>query len=225
MSTTVRWIATGAICLVISLAAMPHALQAATLINFDNVKDKTDIRTQYQSQGVTFSCDGAACSFAANANGIYARATANTTSAPNAVTPVRDGIPGVVDSLTGRVAATFTHPVSTVSIDALTVLVPESKEQVSYANLVAYDAKGNVVASAVCSQHNTFQTLTVNTPGNTITKVSLGVTGNLAIAVFDNLRFDSITTKSSWPWVVIVIGILLLVSFLFLKMKRKPHKS
>jgi hypothetical protein len=223
VSTTVHRIVTSAICLVIAFAALPRLLRADTLINFDDVKDKTDIRTHYQAQGVTFACEGAACSFAANANGIFARATAMAASAPNAITPVRDGIPGVVDDLTGRIAATFNHPVSTVSIDALTVLVPEPKGQASYANLVAYDAKGDIVASAISDQRNSFQTLTVNTPENTIVKVSLGVTGNLAIAVFDNLHFDTTSTKFSWTWIVIVVVALLLGLLVFAKMKRKPR--
>ena len=223
MRSAVPWILTSAIGLVISFAAMPRLLQAETLINFDDVADKTDIRIHYQSQGVTFSCEGAACSFAANANGIFARATSNTASAPNAITPVRDGIPGVVDSLTGRVAATFTHPVNSVSIDALSVMVPEPQEQKSYANIIAYDSNGAVVTSATCSQRNAFQTLTVSTPGNTIAKVSLGVTGNVAIAVFDNLRFESVQKKSAWLWITLIAISCLIAVFVFLKKKRSSR--
>ncbi|MGH8595787.1 MAG: hypothetical protein ACREXT_03910, partial [Gammaproteobacteria bacterium] len=115
--------------LALMFAALPALGAAQTTINFDDVADKADIRAHYQPQGVTFSCDGAPCSDPAIANAIYARATTPTASAPNAVSPIKNGVPGVRDSVTGRVVASFASPVKTVSIDARATLVPEPLNQ------------------------------------------------------------------------------------------------
>lgn len=206
---------------IVAYCATPSVAFALTAINFDGVADKTDVRTTYQPQGVTFSCDGAACSSPAIANMIYARATTPTASAPNSVTPIRDGFPGVADALTGRVVANFSSPVKTVSIDARAVLVPEPLNQTAYANMIAYDATGAIVATATGNQLNAFQTLTVSTSGNSIVKVTLGVTGPVAIAIFDNLQFDS----DPMLWIVIIsifiIGVI--VYWLFFRKKDLPR--
>lgn len=161
-----------------------------TRIDFDNVRDKTDVRIQYQSSGVVFSCEGAPCVSFKGRNRVFARATPNTASSPNSVTPVYQGVAGVSDASTGRVVATFAVPVISVSVDAKSVLVPEPLNQTGYANMVAFDKNGAVVGTATGSQLNAFQTLTVKTQGAAIAKVSLGVTSPVAVAVFDNLVFE-----------------------------------
>ena len=191
---------------------------AQTTINFDGVADKTDIRTYYLPQGVTFSCDGAACSNPSIANAIYARATTPTASTPNSVAPVKDGFPGVRDVFTGRVIAAFSSPVKTVSIDARAVLVPEPLNQTAYASIVAFDASGATVASAIGTQLNAFQTLSVSAPDNRIVKVSLGVTGTVAVATFDNLQFDRDPAMFWVIWVVVLI--IIVVVYWFYKSKK-----
>lgn len=193
---------------IVAFGATSSLAFALTTINFDDVADQTDIRTHYQSQGVTFSCEGAACSNPSIANVIYARATTPTASAPNSVSPIRTGFPAVKDSLTGRVVANFSSPVKTVSIDASATLVPEPLNQLAYANITAYDAAGAVVASATGTALNAFQTLTVAAADNRIVKVTLGVTANVAVATFDNLRFDR---DASLLWVIYPIFIIIFV--------------
>ncbi len=199
-------------CWLLSSAAF-----AQTIINFDDVSDKTDIRTHYQSRGVSFSCDGTACADPSIANGIYARASTFTASLPNTVAPVKDGAPGVRDQFTGRVIATFSNPVKTVAIDAKTVLVPEPLNQLAYANMIALDVNGNVVGSAIGSQLNSFQTLTVRTSSNQISKVSLGTSGNVAVALCDNLRFDS---DPSALWLIVLVLFITVVVVWVYKRKR-----
>lgn len=206
-----------------SCAAMLAPASAQTAINFDDVADKTDIRTHYQPQGVTFSCDGAPCSAPAIANGIYARATTPTASTPNSVSPLKTGFPGVRDSVTGRVIATFSSPVKTVSIDARSTLVPEPLNQTAFANIVAFDANGATVASAAGTQQNAFQTLTVSAPDNRIVKVSLGVTGNVAVATFDNLQFGRDPTVIWWVLVTIFILIVVVVYWFYKRRKDLPR--
>lgn len=195
---------------------------AQTIINFDDVSDKTDVRMQYQARGVTFSCDGTACTSPSIANGIYARATTPTASTPNSVTPVRDGFPGVKDSATGRVIANFSSAVKTVSVDARSILVPEPLNQTAYANMTAFDANGAVVGSATGTQLNTFETLTVSTSGNQISRVSLGVSGTVAIATFDNLRFEG-DPGLTWVWFPFFIIVVLVIYWFFRKKKDLPR--
>jgi hypothetical protein len=203
---------------IVAFGATSSLAFALTTINFDDVADQTDIRTHYQPQGVTFSCEGAACSNPAIANAIYARATTPTASVPNSVSPIGTGFPGVKDSLTGRVAANFSSPVKTVSVDARAVLVPEPLNQLAYANIIAYDAAGAVVASTTGSALNAFQTLTVAAADNRIVKVTLGVTGNVAVATFDNLQFDR---DASLIWVIYPIFFIILIAvYWFYKSKK-----
>lgn len=206
----------------VATGATPSISFALTTINFDDVADKTDIRTRYQPQGVTLSCDGAACSAPSIANAIYARATTPTASPPNSVTPIRDGFPGVADTLTGRVVASFSSPVKTVSIDARAVLVPEPLNQTAYANITAYDAADAIVASATGTQLNAFEKLTVSTSGNNITKVTLGVTGPVAVAVFDNLQFDS-DPMLLWVMIIAFVFIGVIVYLFFFRKKDLPR--
>lgn len=203
---------------IVALGATSSLAFALTTINFDDVADQADIRTHYQPQGVTFACEGAACSNPSIANGIYARATTPTASVPNSVTPIKTGIPGVKDSLTGRVVASFSSPVKTVSIDARAVLVPEPLNQVAYANIIAYDATGATVASATGSVLNAFETLTVTAADNRITKVTLGVSGVVAVATFDNLQFDR---DPSFIGVVFPIFLLIFVAVYWYYRKKK----
>jgi hypothetical protein len=195
---------------------------AQTTINFDDVADKSDVRTQYQARGVTFSCDGSACSSPSIANGIYARATTPPPSTPNSVTPIKDGFPGVRDAVTGRVVATFSSPVKTVSIDARAVLVPEPLNQTAYANMIAYNANGATVGTTTGTQLNTFETLTISTSSNQITRVSLGVSGAVAVATFDNLRFEG-DPNLIWVWFPIFIIILVIVYWFFKRKKDLPR--
>jgi hypothetical protein len=203
---------------IVAFGATSSLAFALTTINFDDVADQTDIRTHYQPQGVTFSCDGAACSSLTIANAIYARATTPTASVPNSVTPIRTGFPGVKDSLTGRVVASFSNPVKTVSIDARAVLVPEPLNQLAYANITAFDATGAVVASTTGSALNAFQTLTVTAADDRIVKVTLGVSGNVAVATFDNLQFDR---DASFLWVIYpIFFIIFVIVYWFFKSKK-----
>ena len=212
------------ICLAFSAClAAPYTALAQTAINFDDVTDKTDIRTQYQPRGVTFSCDGASCANPSIANAIYARATTSTASAPNSVTPVRDGAPAVSDSRTGRVVATFASPVKTVSIDARAVLVPEPLNQTAFANMVAFDSTGATVGSATGSQLNSFQTLTVSAPDNRIVKISLGVTGPVGIATFDNLRFEGDPTIIYFVMLIALIFVLFVTYWFYKRKKDLPR--
>lgn len=203
---------------IVAFGATSSLALALTTINFDDVADQTDIRTHYQPQGVTFSCEGTACSNPSIANAIYARATTPTASAPNSVTPIMTGFPGVKDTLTGRVVASFLTPVKTVSIDARAVLVPEPLNQLAYANITAYDATGAVVASTTGSALNTFQTLTVAAADDRIVKVTLGVSGTVAVATFDNLQFDR---DAAMFWVLYpIFFIILVIVYWFFKRKK-----
>lgn len=177
-------------CLVVAACFSQSAFARPTIIDFDNVRDKTEINTLYQALGVTFSCDGGPCGVKKNSNHVYARTTPGTASSPNSVSPVALGSSGVSDTLTGRVVAKFASGVTTVTIDAKAVRIPEPLNQTAYAQIVAYNSAGAVVATAVGNQLNTFQTLMVTAAPGTIAKVSLGVTGPAAAAVFDNLTFD-----------------------------------
>ena len=206
-----------------ALCVLPAAAQAQTTINFDDVADQADVRTQYQPQGVTFSCAGAPCTDPAIANGIYARATTGTASAPNAVTPLKTGFPGVRDLSTGRVVATFASPVKTVSVDARSTLVPEPLNQTAFANIVALDANGATVATAAGTQQNAFQTLTVSAPDNRIVKVSMGVTGNVAVATFDNLKFGRDESMGMLLWVPVFIIFIIVVYLFFRRRKDLPR--
>lgn len=187
---------------IVGYGVTPSVTFAQTTINFDDVSNRTDVRMSYQSLGVTFTCDGTACSQPTIANGIYARATTLTPSTPNSVTPIKDGFPGVSDSFTGRVVAIFSSPVKTVSIDARAILVPEPLNQTAYANIIAFDAAGAIVTTTTGTQLNAFQTLVVTAPDNRIVKVSLGVTGGVAVATFDNLQFDR---DPPMFWVLIIV--------------------
>jgi hypothetical protein len=203
---------------IVALGASSSIAFALTTINFDDVADQTDIRTHYQPQGVTFSCEGTACSNPSIANVIYARATAPTASVPNSVTPIRTGFPAVKDSLTGRVVANFSSPVKTVSIDASATLVPEPLNQIAYANIIAYDAAGAIVATTTGSAHNVFQTLTVAAADNRIVKVTLGLSGIVAVATFDNLQFDR---DGSMYWVLFpIFFIIFVIVYWFFKRKK-----
>jgi len=203
---------------IVAFGATSSLAFALTAINFDDVADQTDIRTHYQPQGVTFSCEGTACSSPSIANAIYARATTPTASVPNSVTPVRTGFPGVKDTLTGRVVASFSTPVKTVSIDARAVLIPEPLNQLAYANITAYDAAGAIVASTTGSVLNAFQTLTVAAADDRIVRVTLGVSGNVAVATFDNLQFDRDAAKL---WVIYpIFFIIFVVAYWFFKSKK-----
>ena len=209
------------------LLSVCEARAAQTVINFDDVADGKDIRTQYQPLGVTFSCSGTACSGPSITNKIYARATTGTPSAPNSVTPLKLGIPGVSDAITGRVIATFADPAKSVSVDARSVLVPEPLNQTAYAQIIAYDAQGATVASAAGSQSGAYQTLTVTAPDNRIAKVSLGVTGPVAVATFDNLKLERdwyAVVVWWWWWWVIVVVILGFLAILVKRRKRAPGR-
>lgn len=203
-----------------SCLAIPAFVLAQTTINFDDVADATDIRTHYQSRGVVFSCDGTPCANPQIANGIFARLTTQTASAPNSVTPVRTGIPGVKDTLTGRVIAAFTSPVKSVSIDARSIQVPEPLNQRHFANMTAFDAAGAVVATAEGSQFGAFQTLTVTAADSRIVKVSLGVTGPTSIALFDNLQFSGDSQKMSFVVMAILFVFILVIVSRFIKAKK-----
>lgn len=205
-------------CILLMGSVATSAFAAPTVINFDGVPDQSDVRNQYQAQGVTFSCDGTACAIPAINNGIYARATTPTASAPNSVTPLKTGFPAVSDTRTGRIVATFSSPVKSVSIDALTLLVPEPLNQTAYADIIAYDAAGATVASSAGNQLNAFQTLNVAASGNQIVKVSLGVTGLVAIATFDNLQFDRDPSALLYVMIILFIIIIMVVYWFF---KRK----
>jgi hypothetical protein len=207
---------------ILAFGATSSIAFALTIINFDDVADQADIRTHYQPQGVTFSCEGTACSNPSVANVIYARATTPTPSTPNSVSPLRTGFPGVKDSATGRVVANFSSPVKTVSIDASAMLVPEPLNQIAYANITAYDATGAIVASTTGTALNVFQTLTVTAPDNRIVKVTLGLSGNVAVATFDNLQFDRDTTLI-WIIVFIIFIILVIVYWIFKSKKDLPR--
>jgi hypothetical protein len=189
--------------------AVPACVLAQTRIQFDDVGDATDIRTHYQPQGVTWSCDGTACAEPAVAGGVFARATPATASPPNSVTPLRTGAPGVKDANTGRVVASFATPVKRVSIDALSTQLPEPLNQRHYAQMVAFDAAGAVVSTATGTQYGTLETLTVGTSDNRIVKVSLGVSGGAAVAIFDNLVFDRM--PQLWSGVVLVLILVLIL--------------
>lgn len=170
----------------------------STVINFDNVRDGTNVSTVYQRLGVTFSCDGSVCS-GKSAKRVFARATMNTASSPNSVTPLASGKPGVSDALTGRVVAAFQVPVQTVTIDAKSIQIPEPLNQTAYANVIAYDAQGAVVATATGNAFNIFQTLNLVSARTPIAKVSMGVTGPAAVAVFDNLTFAAEKRQLMFP--------------------------
>lgn len=203
---------------ILAFGATSSLAFALTTINFDDVADQTDIRTHYQPQGVTFSCEGTACSNPSIANAIYARATTPTASVPNSVTPIMTGFPGVKDTLTGRVVASFSTPVKTVSVDARAMLVPEPLNQLAYANITAYDATGAVVASTTGSALNTFQTLTVAAADDRIVKITLGVSGTVAVATFDNLQFDR---DAAMFWVLYpIFFIILVIVYWFFKRKK-----
>lgn len=125
--------------------------------------------------------------------------------------------------MTGRVVASFASPVKTVSIDARAVLVPEPLNQTAFANIIAFDASGATVASAAGSQLNAFQTLTVSAPDNRIVKVSLGVTGNVAVATFDNLQFGRDPTIIWWVWVPLFILFVVVVYWFYKRKKDLPR--
>jgi len=207
---------------IVAFGATSSLAFALTTINFDDVPNQTDIRTHYQPQGVIFSCEGTACSNPSIANAIYARTTTPTASVPNSVSPIRTGFPAVKDSITGRVAANFSSPVKTVSIDASATLVPEPLNQVAYANITAYDATGAIVASTTGSALNVFQTLTVTAADNRIVKVTLGLSGNVAVATFDNLQFDQ-DTSMYWVLFPIIFIILVAVYWFFKRKKDLPR--
>ncbi len=200
--------------------AFPTLAFAQTSINFDDVADGTDIRSHYQGRGVVFSCEGSACADPVIANGIYARATANTASAPNSVSPLKTRIPGVADQLTGRVIASFASPVKSVSIDAKTVQVPEPLNQTHFANMLAFDASGALVATAVATQFNQFEILTVTAADNQIVKVSLGVTGPTSVAVFDNLQFSGDPGFRLIAFIIVFLIVFIYILFSFIKKKK-----
>jgi hypothetical protein len=207
----------------VALAGMVAVASAQTTINFDDVADQADVRTHYQPQGVTFSCAGTPCADPAIANGVYARTTSGTPSAPNGVSPIKTGFPGVSDTRTGRVIAAFSSPVKTVSVDARSTLVPEPLNQTAFANLIAFDANGAEVARATGTQLNVFEKLTVSAPDDRIARVSLGVSGQVAIAAFDNLQFGRDATMGMLFWVPIFIIILIVVYLFFRRKKDQPR--
>lgn len=214
-----KWFRALANMAIVACLTAPALVSAQTTINFDDVANGTDIRTHYQ--GVTFSCEGTSCSNPAGANGIYARITQSTASLPNSVTPWQAGNPGI--SIRTNLIASFANPVKTVSIDARTFQLPETLVVKDYAKITAYDAQNAVVATAIGTQFNTFETLSVAAGDNRIAKVSIGLTGPTSVADIDNLKF-SMDPIAWWPPILIILILVFTIYFVrsFIK-RRKAH--
>ncbi len=111
----------------------------ATLINFDvgpdgstPVANLTNINTLYSSLGVTFGCFNGTdlslniCTGASTGGNAYALASIAANSAPNVIGFSTGTLTGVFfDERFGYLKASFSSPVSSVSIDAKAVLPPE----------------------------------------------------------------------------------------------------
>ena len=179
-------------------------------INFDSVADGTDISTYYP--GMSFSCQGAKCPGTA----IYARAVTGTPSVPNGISPLKTGLPGVANNLTGVIRVRFSESVRSVSVDAIGIPLLATLDKPQVAILVAQDSGGNLIGEATGTAFNRYETLTVSAPSNAIHYVVLGVSGNgtATVANFDNLNFVRprerwrVEDRATMLWVV--FGILVL---------------
>lgn len=200
-----------AFALAIAAAGLFAEPARAVLINFDTDPDGnpivtgTNINTTYSSLGVTLGCfngtDSASNLCSGNA---YANATASAASSPNVIS-LTPGTPlGLfIDERFGFFRASFATPVSSVSIDAMPVPLPEGLGTRSDAPfLQAFGAGGTFLGQAVYSgiascdptvaNSCPYQTLTFTRPTEDILFVAFSsshVSGPTTFGMFDNLVF------------------------------------
>lgn len=180
----------------------------ATTITFDDVASGTLINAQYS--GVTFGCfngTGVSNLCSGNPTNVSGAGNAYAVSSPTAASPSNvisftSGIPlGVfaVENL-GFFSATFSSPVSSVSIDALPVLAAEGVGAARDVPFIqAFNSAGQFLTSAsyvygACNPLTTacpYQTLTVSNPNIAFVAFSstTGAGSFPVFGMFDNLTF------------------------------------
>lgn len=188
-----------------SVFALLPLSASATLINFDNVANGTDISSTYSALGVTFNNPIGVSAANPDSPGIYARASSANNSSPNVVSVFASGSPAF-DARWGAVDAVFSTGQDSVSIDAAILRLPEGLgTPTNSPKLEIYNTSGafvtavswdfSVIPQPGAGGITAFQTLQYTSAGtNDIGKVRFlsgqpgGAPSNFGL--FDNLVFN-----------------------------------
>lgn len=189
-----RFLVAGAVCLGVMLFQTQSA--DAVLIDFDDVASGTNINSYYSAEGVTFGCFNGTMSNMCSGNA-YAVTSILANSAPNVISLLSTPGGALTDERYGYFRATFSAPVSVVSIDAKAVLPPEYLGSTTNKPfLQAFDSSNNWLATvdySLAVSTEGWETLSISRATNDIAYVafsSYSSSGHPVYGMFDNLNFD-----------------------------------